>query len=348
MKRVHLWMALMVSVLASVLFVFVAAFIDFYQSPLIKKDRILSISPGTTLGQFTQTLKKAGDLNSESIIDEAYFLKWLAHLEPEFKGLRVGDYQLKKGMKPKQVLALISSGKIVQFKQTIVPGDTFKQVLAKLKSNPAITSTLENQDIAIWLKQLSGGKYTHPEGLFFAETYHFPRGTNDRQFLERSYLDLEHYLEKEWPKRDKNEYITTPYQALILASIVEKETAVGSERPLIAGVFLNRLRKNMRLQTDPTVIYGIGDDYQGNITKAHLRKKTPYNTYVIKGLPPTPIAVVSAEAIDAVLHPQKTEALYFVAKGGGHHYFSKSYSEHRKAVVKYLLKGNAKKYQGSQ
>ncbi|HDP89617.1 MAG TPA: endolytic transglycosylase MltG, partial [Thioalkalivibrio sp.] len=186
----------------------------------------------------------------------------------------------------------------------------------------------------------------HPEGWFYPDTYHFPKGTTDVEFLRRANAIMRERLAAEWAEREEGLPLETPYEALILASIVEKESAVASERPMIAAVFVSRLRKGMRLQTDPTVIYGMGESFDGNIRKSDLRRDTPYNTYTRGGLPPTPIALPSGESIHAVMHPAKTDALYFVSRGDGSHHFSATYEEHREAVIRYLLGGKADRYQG--
>ena len=185
-----------------------------------------------------------------------------------------------------------------------------------------------------------GSKGLHPEGQFLPDTYSFSRQTTDLQYLQQAHQALQNILATAWENRDENLPIKTPYEALTLASIVEKETGAAHERPLIAGVFMTRLRKNMKLQTDPTVIYGMGSRYQGNIKRKHLREDTPYNTYVHKGITPTPISMPGAAAIEAVMHPKEEGYLYFVAKadGSGEHYFSKTLKEHNQAVRKYQLK----------
>ncbi|MDH3354991.1 MAG: endolytic transglycosylase MltG, partial [Chromatiales bacterium] len=175
-------------------------------------------------------------------------------------------------------------------------------------------------------------------------TYRFPKGMSDREFLRRSYQMMTRFLEEAWVERDKNIPLKTPYEALILASIIEKETGKASERPEIAGVFIRRLKKRMRLQTDPTVIYGLGDSFDGNIKRRHLTEDTPYNTYTRRGLPPTPIAMPGREAILAALHPAAGDAIYFVSKGDGSHYFSATLNEHNNAVIKYQLKGRKKTF----
>ena len=178
----------------------------------------------------------------------------------------------------------------------------------------------------------------HPEGLFFSDTYAFPRNTTDLEYLQRANELLQSVLKEEWEQRDEGLPFESAYEALILASIVEKETAVPEERPLIAGVFVSRLRKNMRLQTDPTVIYGMGEAYDGNIRRKDLTTDTPYNTYTRGGLPPTPISMVGRDAINAVMRPESTTALYFVSRGDGTHQFSETIDQHNAAVRKYQLK----------
>jgi len=193
-----------------------------------------------------------------------------------------------------------------------------------------------------------GAPVTHPEGLFLPETYHFPRNTTDRQLLSQAYVLMQDVLEEEWQGRGEEAPVKTPYEALVLASIVEKETARADERPRIAGVFARRLEKGMRLQTDPTVIYGIGPGFDGNLTRKHLQTDTPYNTYRRAGLPPTPIAMPGRAAINAVLHPADGEELYFVATGldDGSHKFSVTKDEHDAAVAEYLRRLRQKRKDG--
>jgi UPF0755 protein len=220
-------------------------------------------------------------------------------------------------------------------------------MLTALAGKAEIRQTLDNTDTTEIMRQL-GAEGLHPEGRFLPETYFFTRNTSDLEILRRSFAAMQELLAKEWDNREDDLPLATPDEALILASIVEKETGVADERPTIAAVFINRLRKGMRLQTDPTVIYGMGDRYKGNIRKKDLLRDTPYNTYTRKGLPPTPIALPAASSIHAVLHPAQSDALYFVASGGGRHYFSTTYEEHKQAVIKYLLNGNAARYKGDQ
>jgi UPF0755 protein len=213
--------------------------------------------------------------------------------------------------------------------------------MAAVAHHPQIRHTLDRTDDVM---ALLGEPGVNPEGWFFPDTYHFPRGTTDIEFLRRSHDMMKERLHAIWKTRDVGLPLKTPYQALILASIVEKETALPEERFIIAAVLLSRLKKDMRLQTDPTVVYGLGDRYNGDIGTRDLQFDTPYNTYTRKGLPPTPIAIPSRTALEAVVQPAHSKALYFVAiKGGGHH-FSSTYEGHRKAVIKYQLGGKTGRY----
>ena len=207
-----------------------------------------------------------------------------------------------------------------------------------LGASNAVSKYLSQANTLVQLGVSKSEELKNTEGLYLADTYFFTKGTKASEILTRAHFALVDFLTAEWEARDVDLPLATPYDALILASIIEKETAVPEERDLIAGVFVNRLNKNMRLQTDPTVIYGIGPSFDGNITRKHLREQTPYNTYVIKGLPPTPIAMAGKAAIRAALNPRATEALYFVAKGDGSHQFSNTLSEHNAAVRQYQLR----------
>ncbi|MDZ4210126.1 MAG: endolytic transglycosylase MltG, partial [Methylotenera sp.] len=214
---------------------------------------------------------------------------------------------------------------------------TFQQMRDRIKKNDAIKQTITVLSEPEILK-LMGSEYSIAEGLFFPDTYYFDRNTTDTVILKRSYDAMQSKLKVAWERREAGLPYKNSYEALIMASIVEKETGKASERPMIAGVFINRLRIGMRLQTDPTVIYGMGAQYNGNIRKKDLLTDTPYNTYTRNGLPPSPIAMPGMAAIEAALHPEKTKALYFVGKGDGSHAFSNNLEDHNRAVVKYQLK----------
>jgi UPF0755 protein len=219
----------------------------------------------------------------------------------------------------------------------VVEGWTFQQLLDALRENEAIRQTLTDRDGAAIMAQL-GKPDLHPEGQFAPDTYRFPRGTSDLEFLRRAHNTLQEWLDSAWRERAEDLPYDSAYDALIMASIIEKETGLASEREAIAGVFVRRLKRTMRLQTDPTVIYGMGSAYNGNIRRADLRRDTPYNTYTRHGLPPTPIALPGRESLHAALHPAEGDALYFVAKGDGSHQFSATLEEHLDAVRLYQLR----------
>ncbi len=291
------------------------------------------IEPGSSLGPV------ARDLEQKGVISNALLLRLLARKNNLASKIKAGEFEVQPGMTPLDLLNLFVSGKVIQHSLTLVEGWSFKQVLTAIRGNTILKQTLEGHDEKVIMERL-GYAGQHPEGRFLADTYHFPTGTTDLAFLQRAYRALTKVLEREWLKREKKLPLKSAYEALILASIVEKETGQASERPIIAGVFVRRLNKRMKLQTDPTVIYGMGERYNGNIRRRDLREDTPYNTYVHRGLTPTPISMPGIDSIKAVLHPAKGKALYFVAKGdgSGSHYFSATLREHNNAVRKYQLK----------
>ncbi|VAW84168.1 FIG004453: protein YceG like [hydrothermal vent metagenome] len=308
-------------------------FQSFTKTPLLTEantQRSIIIHPGTGLNEL------ADALHQNKIIYQPAYFKLLARWQGYATKIQAGEYLVTTGMTAEDLLKKLVNGKVVQHAFTIIEGWTFKQLRIFLSENKNIIPTINTLTDAEIMTAL-GHEGEHPEGRFNPDTYHFPGGTTDLKFLARAFKETENYLEKAWEQRDKNLPLKTPYEALILASIVERETAVVNERAQIAGVFVRRLNKNMRLQTDPTVIYGMGDRYNGNITRADLKRDTPYNTYTRKGLPPTPIALASKQAIDAVLHPKDGKSLYFVAMGDGRHYFSSTLKEHNKAVREYQI-----------
>lgn len=252
--------------------------------------------------------------------------------------IKVGEFDIPSGTTLPQFLEHLISGKVIQRSFTIIEGITAQELIDAVAKSDLFETTLETPSTEAVMKAL-GKSGEHAEGLFLPETYYFPAGTSDIEFLKRAYKDMASQLEKAWGNRAEDLPYETPYEALIMASIIEKETGIAEERPEIAGVFVRRLNIDMLLQTDPTVIYGIGADYDGNIRRSDLRKDTPYNTYTRAGLPPTPIALPSQAAIEAALHPKAGNSLYFVATGSeGRHYFSKNLSEHNAAVRRYLAK----------
>lgn len=255
------------------------------------------------------------------------------------QSLKAGEYALEPGLTPRGLLDLLSSGRVLLHSITFIEGSTFADVRNALVTNEAVDAQYADRTGEEIMAAI-GAPAAHPEGQFFPDTYHFPRGTSDVQLLTIAYRRMQSELQTAWDQRLPDLPLASPYEALILASIVEKETALDSERPAVAGVFIERLRRGMRLQTDPTVIYGMMERYDGNIRRADLRRDTPYNTYTRAGLPPTPIAMPGLDSLRAATRPEVTGALFFVATGepDGSHYFSKTLAEHDAAVKRYLRK----------
>lgn len=298
----------------------------------IQQSRTIIVQPGAPLSDTADKLATAGVLHS------AWDLVWLARIEGKTTAVRAGEYALPAHITTARLLGIIVSGKVVLHSFTIVDGWTFREFFARLEDDPLLKHDLAGLSDAEIMKRI-GHSGENPEGRFFPETYKFPRGTTDSAFLKRAYNLMQRHLADEWASRDADMSLKTPYQSLILASIIEKETGLASEMRRIAGVFVRRLRRGMRLGSDPTVIYGLGKAYNGDITARDLRTDTPYNTYTRKGLPPTPISLPSLAALHAAMHPQRGDALYFVSKGDGSHEFSATFEEHRKAVKKYQIDG---------
>ncbi len=272
----------------------------------------------------------------DSIVPLSWYIRFYAHIGGmRLEQIQAGEYLLKPDMKFYQFLDKAFTGEVVQRKFSIIEGYTMKQILDSMKATPYINvSSTVYADISLDL----GISESSPEGWIFPDTYYYTTDTDSIDLLKRGYQKMQTILEQSWQARDPRLPLTSPYQALILASIVEKETTEIEERPKVAGVFISRLKKNMLLQADPTIIYGLGDRFDGNLRSRDLKEDQPYNSYTRKGLPPTPIAMPSLSSITAVMHPEYGDYLYFVAKGDGSHHFSKTYAEHLKAVRKYQLK----------
>lgn len=304
----------------------------FEQRPIALSESsvILDIQRGTSLSALAREMSDAG------MLPNPYYFMALAWRRGDVGRIKAGEFELTSEMTPADVLARITSGRVVQHPVTLVEGWTFRQALAVIDGHERFTGELGHLSDEDLMAQL-GRPGQHPEGLFFPETYRFPRGTPRLEILRRSMIAMDEVLGQEWARRSPGLPIHTPYEALILASIIEKETGAPSERAEIAGVFTRRLFKGMRLQTDPTVIYGMGARYEGRIRRADLREATPYNTYVISGLPPTPIALPGRASIQAALNPAAGETLYFVSRGDGSHVFSTTLEEHNRAVRRYIL-----------
>lgn len=294
--------------------------------------KIYVVKPGSSLRAFTV------DLYEQNVLPDKFSLVWLAYLKGQSRDLKAGEYRFRKGMTALELLDQVIAGRVVEYPLTIVEGWSFRQILQALAAAPRVTHTVQEMSAPQIMASLGYPKL-HPEGRFYPDTYYYPGGMSDLLILQRAFQKMDARLQQEWEGRDKTSPLKTTDEALALASIIERETARAEERDLIAGVMVNRLRKNMKLQTDPTVIYGMGDRYRGNLRSQDLREYTPYNTYVIKGLPPTPIAMPSGEAVRAALNPADTKALYFVSRGDGSHEFSETLEQHNQAVIKYQLGG---------
>jgi UPF0755 protein len=313
----------------------------FSVNALNPEPKIYVVKPGSSLRAFT------ADLYEQNVLPDKFSLVWLAYLKGQSRDLKAGEYRFRKGMTALELLDQVIAGRVVEYPFTIVEGWSFRQILQALATAPRVTRTVQDMGASRIMASLGYPKL-HPEGRFYPDTYYYPGGMSDLLILQRAFQKMDARLQKEWEGRDKTSPLKTPDEALTLASIIERETARAEERDLIAGVMVNRLRKNMKLQTDPTVIYGMGDRYRGNLRSQDLREYTPYNTYVIKGLPPTPIAMPSGEAVRAALNPAGTKALYFVSRGDGSHEFSETLEQHNKAVTKYQLGGKPKPVQADK
>ena len=297
-------------------------------APLVAEgDGIITVKRGDTLASLNRELVQRGIIHSD------WVLPVYARLNPQAANIKAGDYRIDASASLPSLMNDITNGKVVVYNITVVEGKTFKDLRASLVQTAGIEHTLNDKTDAQIATLL--GIDGSPEGWFMPETYQFHRGSSDLELLKRMYGEMQRTLEQEWPNRADGLPLANPYQALTLASIIEKETGVASERPQIAGVFVRRLQKDMLLQTDPSVIYGAAD-YHGDLTRKHLQTDTPYNTYINKGLPPTPIALPGKASIQAALHPADGDSLYFVADGKGGHTFSATYEEHQQAVARYL------------
>ncbi len=295
---------------------------------------VYEVRPGTSFRTVVQ------DLAGRGIVTRPFYLRLEARYSGDASRIKAGEYLLKPGLSHRQLLDELVGGEVIQHTLTLVEGWTFREMMAAVAGHDKLHTRLPGLEPATVMAAL-GRPDEHPEGRFLPETYHFPKGTTDVAFLSAAYRSMERVLADEWAEREADLPYETPYEALIMASIVEKETGRAGERAEVAGVFVRRLRSGMRLQTDPTVIYGIGADFDGNLRRVDLRTDTPYNTYTRHGLPPTPIAMPGRAAIHAALHPAAGEALYFVSRGDGTHHFSTTLREHQNAVNKYQRGGRS-------
>ena len=338
MKKFFVFLLILLLILGGVGFWGYQKLTEFVHTPVnATQDQLLTIDRGTTGS------KLAALLEQEKILDNADLLPWLLKLQPQLNKVKAGTYSLTGVKTLQDLLDMINSGKEAQFSVKFIEGKTFKEWRKNLENAPHLKQTLQGKtdkeimallDIPAVAKAVY--EWNNMEGWLYPDTYNYTPNSTDLELLKRSATRLQKALDKAWNERDENLLLADPYQMLILASIVEKETGIAAERPQVASVFINRLKANMKLQTDPTVIYGMGESYTGNIRKKDLETITPYNTYMIEGLPPTPIAMVSESALQAVAHPAKTDFYYFVADGSGGHKFTRNLNEHNKAVQEYL------------
>ena len=289
-----------------------------------------TIARGSGMRQTADAVRAAGvEVNAD-------LLYWLARLSGMAPQVKAGSYEIRSGITARQLLAKLAAGEVSQRELRLIEGWTFAQMRAAINAHPDLQHDTLELDAAEILKRI-GASETHPEGLLYPDTYLFDLNSSDVDIYRRAYREMKRRLERAWQKRAANLPLSNPYEALILASIVEKETGRNADRPLIASVFINRLRVGMRLQTDPTVIYGIGPRFDGNLRRRDLNRDTPYNTYTRAGLPPTPIAMPGMASIEATLHPAETKFLYFVARGDGSSEFSRHLRDHNRAVARYQL-----------
>ncbi|MBM4206895.1 MAG: endolytic transglycosylase MltG [Gammaproteobacteria bacterium] len=305
--------------------------INYYQaltSPAVGQKAIVEIAKGDTFAAITQKLL------AQNINIKPLWFKVIAYQQKVINRLKPGEYELMPGLSSSQILAQFAEGKSIRYSVTFPEGWSLKEILHTLAKTPNLEQTLANVPVSELSAKL-GMTEKNPEGWLFPDTYYFEKHNTDLSILMRAHAKMQEVLNDEWQQKAQDLPYKTPYEALVMASIVEKETGAKVERPLIAGVFIRRLTKGILLQTDPTVIYGMGDNYKGNIRASDLTGKTPYNTYVIAGLPPTPIAMPGSDAIHAALHPEKGDSLYFVAKGDGSHQFSATLEAHNQAVNVY-------------
>ena len=333
---VGLWLCVLGLALATVALQAWHGYSAFRQRPLLSTGEMLVvIEPGTGFDGIVNRLLIASG-RGPARWDERWYWRLLERESDIGRRLQAGEYRVKANMLPADVLQLLASGKVAQYRFTILEGARFVELRRSLRSDPILQQTLDGLTDGEVLTRI-GASERHAEGLFLPETYQFPRGFSDLDLLQRAYWAMQRELTEQWEQRQPDLPLSSPYDALILASVVEKESGQIDEQPQVAGVFTNRLRIGMRLQSDPTVIYGLGDAFDGNLRRVDLRTDTPYNSYTRGGLPPTPIAMPGPHAIRAVLQPAATEALYFVARGDGRHHFSRTLREHNQAVARYQL-----------
>jgi UPF0755 protein len=325
------WCRVLGAAIVGVIALFAAAASYLYWAwthPLNPGRETYLVKPGTSLRGLAQ------QLHERDVIVEPHSFTLLGALTGRSRKIKAGEYRFRPGLSAKEILDQVVAGRVVEYPLVVLEGWTFQQMLKAIEAAPKLTKTLTGVPPNKIMMHL-GHPQLHPEGRFFPDTYYYTAGTTDLMILMRAFERMQKVLEEEWDNRDPNLPLKSMDEALVLASIIEKETGHPGERRLISGVFVNRLRRGMRLQTDPTVIYGMGAAFTGNIRLDDLRRDTPYNTYTRHGLPPTPIALPGAQSIAAAMHPEETDAIFFVSRGDGTHVFSATLEEHNRAVDQY-------------
>ncbi len=337
-KKLNLGSVLLI--LLTLILTCVVSLVHFIQSPLNSRTDafVFTLQSGTSAKSTIKALQNNGMLNPL----QANFFSWILYAKGAEKSLKAGEYELTYNMTAEDLFNKLMKGEVILHSVRFPEACTFDEALNVLWQHQAINKNLQGKSSQEILRKVCA-TCSSPEGILFPDTYHFRANTTDTALLQLAYETMHAHLLKEWNNRAPTLILKSPYEALILASIIEKEASLVEERALISGVFQLRLAKKMRLQTDPTVIYGLGKAFSGTITMDDLKKDTPYNTYLHAGLPPTPIALPSLQSIHAACHPAPTEKLYFVARGDGSHYFSTTLEEHNAAVTKYQKLSEKKK-----
>lgn len=321
--------------------VFAAGYLQWSSNQPVRNSARFTIQAGDGVSTVAHNLVGAG------LLREPYSLVLWSYARGDTAAFKAGEYEIGKGTTLGRLLDMFVQGDVVTYSITLIEGWTFAQFLTALNSHPILGKGITGRTPEEIMSVL-GHADLHPEGRFFPDTYVFDSGTSGIDILRQAFERMREVVDREWEERMPETLLNNRDEVLIMASIIEKETGKPEEREIISAVFNNRLRKKMRLQTDPTVIYGLGDDFDGNLKRSHLKQDTPYNTYTRSGLPPTPIANPGTESIRAALHPANTLALYFVSRGDGSHQFSETLPEHNEAVARYQLGGGSKQSSSSK
>ncbi|MFN2382351.1 MAG: endolytic transglycosylase MltG [Guyparkeria sp.] len=314
--------------LLATLFVGVGLAVQYWQKPLAQEATTLTVEPGQSMPTIAASIHEVQPAIPARAID------WTARFRGQARSIQAGEYEIHPGERLASLLDRLVAGDVIEYRFTVPEGVTAQGFLDRLAEAPRIRRTIEELTPEAVIEALDL-PVDHLEGWLYPDTYQYPAGTSDRALIRRAFTQMRSTLDTAWDARDDDLPLETPYEALILASVIEKETGLSGERGEVAGVFVNRLKRGMRLQTDPTVIYGMGETYDGRLYSRHLREDTPYNTYTRDGLPPTPIALPSAASLEAATRPAETDALYFVADGTGGHAFSRTLEEHNRAVARW-------------